>query len=96
MKQYILVRIFYSLLMLLGTMVIIFILVRMMPGDPIRAAMQQNAEMNDEKIIQQIRARHGLDKPVPVQFVIWATDFVTGDWGVSIGSGQKVMDMFLS
>ncbi len=95
MKQYILVRLIYAAILLAFTMVILFVMVRMMPGDPIRAAVQQNADMNDERIIEEIRARYGLDKPVPVQFVMWVTDFVSGDWGKSLGSGQKVFDMFM-
>ena len=94
MKRYILIRIIYSIFILFGTVVIAFVMVRLLPGDPIRAAMQQNLDLRDETVIQEMRARYALDKPIPVQFVKWLTAFVKGDWGISLSSGQKVKDMF--
>ncbi|MBW2093038.1 MAG: ABC transporter permease [Deltaproteobacteria bacterium] len=94
MKQYVIRRIIYSLLILAGAVVITFIMVRLLPGDPIRAAMQQNVDLNDASIVEEVRARYGLDRPVHVQFFMWLTDFVKGDWGESLASGQKVTAMF--
>jgi peptide/nickel transport system permease protein len=94
MIRYIVVRIIYSLFILMGTMIIAFVMVRMLPGDPIRAAMQQNVDLKDDTIVLEIRAKYGLDKPIPVQFAMWLGDFVKGEWGVSLSSGQKVWDMF--
>jgi peptide/nickel transport system permease protein len=71
MKEYIIRRILYSILILMGTVVLTFIMVRLMPGDPIRAAMQQNVDMSDESIVEEVRAQHGLDRPAHVQFTIW-------------------------
>jgi peptide/nickel transport system permease protein len=56
--------------------------------------MQQNVDLKDESIVEEMRAKYGLDKPVPVQFVKWVTSFMKGDWGISLSSGQKVKDMF--
>jgi peptide/nickel transport system permease protein len=95
MKQYIIVRIFYSILILAGVTVITFVMVRVLPGDPIRAAMQQNLDLGDASIVEEVRARYGLDRPVHVQFYMWLTDFVKGDWGTSLSSGDKVTAMFL-
>lgn len=94
MKQYIIVRIFYSILILAGVTVITFVMVRVLPGDPIRAAMQQNVDLSDASIVDEVRARYGLDRPVHVQFYIWLRDFVKGDWGISLSSGDKVTAMF--
>jgi peptide/nickel transport system permease protein len=57
--------------------------------------MQANVDLTDESIVQEVRAQYGLDKPVPMQYWIWLTDFFTGDWGTSLGSGEKVLEMFL-
>ena len=95
MTRYIMFRLFYAVLLLAGAIVITFFMTRLLPGDPIRAAMQQNMDLRDESIVQEVRARYGLDRPVHIQFVIWTKDFFTGEWGNSLGSGQKVSDMFL-
>jgi peptide/nickel transport system permease protein len=94
MKRYILIRIIYSLFILIGSVVIVFVMIRLLPGDPIRAAMQQNVDLKDDTVIQEMRAKFSLDKPVHIQFVRWAADFMQGDWGTSLSSGQKVTDMF--
>lgn len=95
MKRYILLRILYSLIILALLSVLVFFMVRLLPGDPIRAAMQSNVDLSDESIVQDVRAQYGLDKPVPTQYIIWLRDFVRGDWGKSLGSGDEVLDMFL-
>jgi peptide/nickel transport system permease protein len=51
--------------------------------------------MNDATVVTKVRHQFGLDKPVLVQFVTWFARFVRGDWGSSIGTGEKVFDMFL-
>jgi len=95
MREYITRRIIYALIILALSTVLLFGMVRLLPGDPIRAAMQQNVDLTDESIVQEVRARYGLDKPVHIQFVLWLRDFVKGDWGTSLSSGEPVWDMFL-
>jgi peptide/nickel transport system permease protein len=95
MQQYILRRLVTAFLILFFITVIVFVLVRLIPGDPIRAAMQQNIDLSDKRIVEEVRARFGLDKPIPVQFGIWLKDFVRGDWGQSLSSGEQVLPMFL-
>ena len=80
MKRYILIRIIYSLFILIVSVVIVFVMIRLLPGDPIRAAMQQNVNLKDDTVIQEMRAKFSLDKPVHIQFVRWAADFMQGDW----------------
>jgi peptide/nickel transport system permease protein len=46
-------------------------------------------------LIEAGRKEVGLDQPIVVQFAIWIGHFVRGDWGTSIGTGEKVPDMFL-
>lgn len=94
MQRYIIRRILFALLILALFSVLAFFMVRLLPGDPIRAAMQQNVDLTDESIVQEVRAQYGLDKPVPVQYYIWLRDFFKADWGTSLGSGDAVWDMF--
>jgi len=95
MRRYILRRIFYSLIILAAVSVLVFVMVRLLPGDPIRAAMQQNVDLTDDSIVEEVRAQYGLDKPIYVQYGMWLRDFFKGDWGTSLGSGEDVMAMFL-
>ncbi len=94
MQRYIIRRLLFALLILALVSVLVFFMVRLLPGDPIRAAMQQNVDLTDESIVQEVRAQYGLDKPVPVQYYIWLRDFFKADWGTSLGSGDAVWDMF--
>jgi peptide/nickel transport system permease protein len=94
MRQYIIKRLIYSLIILSAVSVLVFVMVRLLPGDPIRAAMQQNVDLTDESIVQEVRARYGLDKPIHIQYVLWLRDFFRGDWGTSLSSGDAVTAMF--
>jgi peptide/nickel transport system permease protein len=95
MKRYVINRLLYSLVILFLVSILIFALSRLMPGDPIEAAAMFNVDLADKEIIEDLRAQFGLDKPVYIQYVIWLRDFFRGDWGVSLSSGEQVLDMFL-
>ena len=96
MLAYIVRRLLYSLLILSVVVVLVFALVRIIPGDPIRAAMQANVDLTDQRIVEETRARFGLNQPIHVQFGIWLRDFVRGDWGTSLLTGQSVWSTFWS
>ncbi|MGO9017914.1 MAG: ABC transporter permease [Syntrophobacteraceae bacterium] len=95
MRRYIFERLLYTIILLFLVSILIFILVRLLPGDPISAAAMANQDLRDKTIMAELRVRFGLDRPVYIQYVIWLKDFVSGEWGKSIGSGEPVMDMFL-
>ena len=96
MRKYILERLIYTVILLFLVSILIFVMVRMLPGDPVSFAAMANSDLADKTIMAELRARYGLDKPIYTQYVIWLKDFVQGQWGKSIGSGEPVMDMFLS
>ena len=73
--------------MLLGVSIIVFFMVRAIPGDPAQILLGQQAT-NEQ--VQQLRANMGLDKPVVVQYVVFLRDAVTGDLGNSIVTGRPV------
>lgn len=94
MVAYLARRLAYALLILAVITVVVFVVVRLIPGDPIRAAMQQNVDLSDRRIVDEARARFGLDRPIPIQFGIWLRDFIRGDWGQSLQTGEAVLAMF--
>ena len=77
MKKYILKRILTSLFTLLAILLVLFILMKLMPGSP----------FNDEKLTDDMRAalyaKYGLDQPVIVQFFKYVGGMLRGDLGVS-------------
>ncbi|MPZ26441.1 MAG: ABC transporter permease subunit [Micromonosporaceae bacterium] len=72
---------------LLGVVVVTFLLVRVLPGDPIRTILGPNATEADAAAA---RARYGLDQPLWRQFVDYLRGLGTGDLGRSIQSGGSV------
>jgi peptide/nickel transport system permease protein len=66
--------------MLLASM-IIFAITQLMPGDVAAMILGRWAK---EEALRELRAELGLDRPLHVQYLDWLTDFVTGDWGVSL------------
>ncbi|BCJ68881.1 ABC transporter permease [Polymorphospora rubra] len=72
---------------LLGVVVLTFLLVRVLPGDPIRTILGPNATEEDAAAA---RERFGLDQPMWKQFLDYLGGLVTGDFGTSIQSGGSV------
>ncbi len=81
MWKYILKRVLYLLPTLFGISLIVFTLVRLIPGDPAEIILGQRAT---EDIIIIIRRQMGLDKPIYVQYIIWMRNLLMGNWGVSL------------
>jgi peptide/nickel transport system permease protein len=75
---------------LLVVAVLVFLLLRLTPGDP--AAIMAGDAANAEQI-EQIRKGLGLDKPIPVQFGIWLGKVATGDLGHSFYYRIKVTEL---
>ncbi len=73
--------------MLLGGSIIVFFMVRAIPGDPAQILLGQTATQEQ---VQQLRVQMGLDKPVPVQYLLFLKDAVRGDLGNSIVTGRPV------
>ena len=72
---------------LLGVSVVVFFMVRAIPGDPAQILLGQNATQEQ---VAQLRAQMGLDKPVIVQYLVFLKDALTGDLGDSIVTGRPV------
>ncbi|HRX36540.1 MAG TPA: ABC transporter permease [Aestuariivirga sp.] len=88
----ILSRALSAIVTLLGVMVIVFVLVRVVPGDPISMMIAPGASESD---INALRARYGLDLPVWQQFLVWFGQVLHGNFGTSISLKQNVMTIIL-
>jgi len=87
MLSYILRRLLLVLPVAFGVSVICFMLVQIAPGDPLTSIMPAEATAQEQAAM---RAAYGLDKPLPVQYLIWADKLVHGDMGKSIATGRPV------
>lgn len=72
----------------IGILVVCFLLTRALPGDP---AAYFAGPMADAESIEQVRRNLGLDQPLPMQFVNYVTDLLTGNLGMAISTGQPVV-----
>ena len=79
--------------MLLGVSVIVFFMVRAIPGDPAQILLGQQATQEQ---VQELRAEMGLDKPVLVQYWVFLKGALTGDLGDSIATGRPVVTELLA
>ena len=77
---------------LFGVAVIVFVLLRVVPGDPIAMMIPPGASEAD---IGRLRALYGLDQPVLQQFVAWLGQVSSGDFGRSISVRQSVFELLL-
>jgi peptide/nickel transport system permease protein len=89
MLRYILKRILQMLPKLILISIITFGISKLAPGDFITMKMQNNPTVSRDAIERE-RTRLGLDQPVPVQYLKWAKNFVTGDLGMSYDYHEKV------
>lgn len=76
-------------LLLAAASVVIFTLLRAVPGDPARVALGVSAT---EEAVAELSARLGLDQPLPVQYIDWVSGLLTGDFGISMSSGKDITD----
>lgn len=77
---------------LVGVAIVVFVLVRVAPGNPIAMMLPPGASQAD---IAQLTALYGLDKPWLEQFLIWAGNVLQGDFGTSISLRQPVLELVL-
>jgi peptide/nickel transport system permease protein len=85
---YILRRLIEIVPTVLAITLVVFVMMRSVPGDPV-VALLGDAYTEEDAI--KVRHEYGLDKPILVQYVIWLGKLVQGDWGTSILSSRPVL-----
>ncbi|HEX4984597.1 MAG TPA: ABC transporter permease [Burkholderiales bacterium] len=90
--SYLLKRLLWALPTLAGVAVVVFVLVRVVPGDPIAMMLPPGATAED---VGRLRALYGLDAPIAQQFAAWAGQVLRGDFGVSISLRDRVAALIL-
>jgi peptide/nickel transport system permease protein len=88
MRTYILRRLLIALPSLLIASLIVFTLPRLIPGDVVQLMLEEKAYGKD---LEDLRAKLGLDRPIPVQYVEWLGRIARGDLGESLWTRQAVL-----
>ncbi len=75
---------------LIGVSLIVFFLVRMIPGSALQMYMGTQVEATEEQM-EELKRLFGEDKPIPVLYAEWVADLVRGDFGYSLRTGRPVL-----
>jgi peptide/nickel transport system permease protein len=90
MIQYVARRLLLLIPVLLGILIVTFVLVRLIPGDPCKSMLGERAT---EEKCDAFRERFGLNDSIPVQFTRYLGSVLQGDFGTSIQTGRPVTDV---
>jgi peptide/nickel transport system permease protein len=93
MSRYLVRRLVIAVPVLFGISLVLFIVLALAPGDPF-GELASNPNVPRE-VAQELRAKFGLDDPLPVRYVRWLTSMLRGDWGFSFVSRVNVETLIL-
>ena len=88
MLQFVVRRLLFAIPTLLAVMTMVFVLVRIVPGDPAQTILGDQASA---EALQIMRERLGLDRPLIEQYLDFMTGALSGDWGESMVTGKPVL-----
>jgi peptide/nickel transport system permease protein len=77
---------------LFGVAIVVFVLLRVVPGNPVAMMIPPGASQAD---VDRLMAQYGLDLPILDQFLVWLRQIAVGDFGTSISRRQDVMTLIL-
>lgn len=89
MIAYLVRRLVWMVFVLLGVMTMVFFISRVIPADPVAALLGGQAP---PELVEKLKAKWDLDKPLFRQYVVYLTRLIRGDLGLSIASGRPVME----
>jgi len=92
MLAYVARRLLYAVITFFGISVATFALIHSVPGDPITFFAGASGDNLSPKVLENIRRHHGLDRPLPEQYLRWLKGILTFDFGTSIHDRRPVID----
>lgn len=90
MIRFIVLRVLIALPILLGVSVVVFLMLAMIPGNAVDAILGASATPEARA---ELMARMGLDEPLPVQYVVWLSNAVQGDLGLSTAQNTSALEL---
>ena len=94
MARYILTRLLFAVPSLLFVSLVIFSLLRLIPGDAVMQLLADSGGATPE-LLHRMRVSLGLDQPFAVQYVVWLSHLIRGDFGRSLWTAQPVLPLVL-
>lgn len=88
--RYALLRLITSVLTLVGVALLVFVVLRLLPGDEITSTFGTETGILTDTQIESLRSYYGIDQPAHRQFLSWLGNVVTGNLGFSVRSGTSV------
>ena len=92
MRQYAIKRIGLFIPTVLLVTIIVFVVMRLIPGDPALAILSADDAVYTQEELAQLRAELGTDRPIPIQYFEWIGGILQGDFGTSYWWGGPVME----
>ena len=92
MGLYVLRRLLMLIPTLIGMSILIFLMLRLLPGDIVDIIAGPDAQ-TDNAARERLREAMGLSDPIPIQYLKWLRDILTGDPGTSLRSGKPVAEL---
>jgi peptide/nickel transport system permease protein len=89
-RRFVLNRLGTGLVLLIGITLVAFVVTHLVPGDPAAANLGQRA-IGDPAAVQAFRHQYGLDRPVPVQYLLYLKNLFQGNLGISEQSHRSVL-----
>ncbi len=96
MLRFIIRRLGYAAIMVVVVSFVSFVIIKLPPGDFLTQKiieLQARGDRSAQNRIEEYRARYGLDRPFMVQYLGWASKFITGDFGESFEFERPVADL---
>lgn len=90
MLKYFIKRLLQMIPLLLAASIVVFLFIRMIPGDPARMMAGVDATLEE---VEGLREMLGFNYPIHIQYLRWLGNFVTGDFGTSLRTGRPVIEM---
>lgn len=94
MNRVLLARLIDLVIVLFGVSIIVFLMIRMIPGDAVAIMLGANTEITPERMAE-LNRRVGLDRPIVEQYLLWAGSALRGDFGTSLWTGRPVSSEIL-
>ena len=95
MFRYLLRRLIASVPTLIGVSILIFLAIRLVPGDAITATLGTEAGMLSDEQRASLRSYYGIDRPIVEQYFYWVGEALHGNLGLSIRQGKPVLDLII-
>src|SRR3990170_8589122 len=94
MQRYLATRLLALIPVLFGILTVVFVLIRLIPGDAVQLFLGTQVELTPEQMVE-LRRFFGVDKPMHAQYVDYLSRIFRGDFGVSLRAPRLVLDDIL-